>query len=91
MKDKVFTVKVTRYGFSRSSEHTHTGTLAELKNKFSYTLECGKSWEHERGNKKINTDPKSISSLISNLNKAAENTGAHYPTAYYELIDTVQQ
>ena len=83
MKDKVFTVKVTRIMFYRTSEQTYTGTLAELKKTFSYTLECGKSWEHERGNKKINTDPKSISSLISNLNKAAENTGAHYPTAYY--------
>lgn len=89
MKEKTFTVKVTRLVFSRSSEHTHTGTLADLVKIFSNTLECGKSWEYERGNKKINTNPKSISSLISNLNKAAENIGAHYPTAYYELVDTV--
>lgn len=89
MKEKVFTVKVTRLGFSRTSEYTYTGTLAELIKTFSYTLECGKSWEHERGNKKVNTNPKSISSLISNLNKAASNTGAHYPTAHYELVDTL--
>jgi hypothetical protein len=40
-------------------------------------LECGASWQHETGNKKINQKPKSIASLITNLNNAVNNTAAN--------------
>lgn len=50
------------------------GTLQELISYCSYTLEVGKSWEHEKGNKKINLNPKSIESLIKNLENAVRNS-----------------
>jgi hypothetical protein len=46
------------------------GTLAELIESFGYTLECGKSWEFEKGNHKINDNPKSINTFVKNLNWA---------------------
>lgn len=51
-----------------------TGTLEQLVEYFSYTLECGKCYEHEKGNKKINTSPKSIKSIVSNINNASDNS-----------------
>ena len=41
------------------------GTLEELIEYFGYTLEVGNSW-----NSKINRNPKTIKSFISNLSKA---------------------
>lgn len=48
-------------------------TIAEAVEYFSYTLEVGASWCHERGNKKINRKPTTIKSLITNLNNASNN------------------
>jgi len=63
------------------------GTLEYLiKDYFGYTLACGKSWEHEKGNKKINVNPKSGKSLVDNLNKAVNNSAANgYSDTSYEL------
>ena len=61
---KTFTVIKTR----RGRDTVTTGTIPELLDYFGYTLECGKSWEHEKGNKKININPKGIKSLVTNLN-----------------------
>ncbi len=67
-------------------ESVFTGTLEELVDKFSYTLEKGHSWEHERGNKKINMHPATIRSLISNLNNAKNNAAANgYSGTSYSL------
>lgn len=61
-----------------------TGTLAELIDYFSYTLLKGKSWEHERGNKRINMAPKTINSLVDNLNNAETNAAANgCPDTWY--------
>lgn len=49
-------------------------TVAEAVEYYGYTLECGASWQHEKGNKKINCNPKGIESLIKNLNNASDNT-----------------
>jgi len=49
-------------------------TIKEAIDYFEYTLMCGQSWQHERGNKKINRNPKTINSLISNLNNAVNNS-----------------
>ena len=63
-----------------------TGTLTELIEYFKYTLETGKSYEHEKGNKKINMAPKSISALVDNLNKAQNNAAANgYNNTYYSM------
>jgi hypothetical protein len=61
--------------------------LEELIKYFGYTLETGKSYEYEKGNYKINTNPKSAKTLISNLNKAAHNRGRSYQSEYYELVE----
>jgi mannosyltransferase OCH1-like enzyme len=52
-------------------------TLEEAHEYFNYTLEKGASWSHEKGNKKINLKPKTIKSLISNLNNAVNNAAAN--------------
>ncbi len=71
----------TRYSY-------FTGTLEELINgTFGYTLDCGVSYQYEKGNKKINRNPKTIKSLISNLNNAVNNSAAngYSGTTYTEV------
>lgn len=53
------------------------GTLEELINNFSYTLETGHSYQHEKGNKKINKNPRTIADLVKNLNNAVNNAAAN--------------
>ena len=74
-KAKVYSVTVTSDRTGRSL--SHIGTLPELIQSFSYTLECGKSWEHEKGNKKINCQPKNIKSLVTNITNASNNSAAN--------------
>ena len=80
---KVYKVKISRCSISRSSERITEGTLEELVKNFSYTLDVGNSW-----NSKINTKPKTIKSLISNVQKSVdiinENT---YTTETVELVE----
>ena len=63
------------------------GTLEYLvKDYFGYTLEVGASWQHEKGNKKVDRNPKSIKALITNLNNAVNNAAANgYAGKYYYL------
>jgi len=69
-----------------------TGTLSELIEYYSYTLECGKDYEHEKGNRKINTNPKNIKSLITNLNNAVNNAASNgYSDTSFELVDNKDQ
>lgn len=69
-----------------SRESSRTGTLAELIKDFSYTLLVGESWQNERGNKKINKNPKNIKSLVTNLNNAVKNSAANgNPNVFYYL------
>ncbi len=72
--------KVYKLGFYRArwdKERFSEGTLEELIESHSYTLECGQAYEHERGNRKINTNPKTFKSLVDNLNKAINNSAAN--------------
>jgi len=62
---------------SRGSVTTYEGTVTELTQMFSYSLECGKSWEYEKGNKKINKQPKTIKSLVTNIYNAKNNSAAN--------------
>ena len=80
---KEITIIQTRNG--KDSEIV--GTLDYLVNSyFGYTLECGQSYEREKGNKKINRNPKSGKSLVDNLNKAVSNSAANgYSSTYYSL------
>lgn len=65
--------------------HTHESIEAAVKY-YAYTLEKGASWSHEKGNSKINQNPKSAKTLVSNLNKAENNAAANgYSMTSYEL------
>jgi hypothetical protein len=59
---------------SRGSVTSYEGTVVELTQMFSYSLDCGRSWEREKGNKKINTTPKTIKSLVTNIENAKNNS-----------------
>lgn len=70
----------------RGKETEVTGTVPELVEYFGYTLESGKSWEHEKGNKKINRTPKTAASLVANLNNASTNCARNgNSSTYYSL------
>lgn len=73
-EEATYTIRKERSG-GRTSDTT--GTLAELIQKFSYTLEKGESYQKEKGNKKIDRNPKNIASLIKNLNNAEDNAAAN--------------
>lgn len=72
---KVYTVTYTR--ISSRSASTMLGTLVQLIEEYSYTLECGAAYAHETGNHTINQLPKTIKSLINNLNWSADNCTAN--------------
>jgi len=85
MSKKSFTVRMTKLRDGRTYEQT--GTLDELVKSYSYTLECGASWAHEPGNAKINQNPKSVKTLIKNLNNAVNNSAANgYAGKSYSLV-----
>jgi hypothetical protein len=80
---KTFIIEITRRGRISYAE----GTLEELIKYFGYTLECGASWEHEKGRKKINRNPKTAKSLATNLKSAVNNSAANgYTNTYYEVV-----
>jgi hypothetical protein len=72
-----------RYVITRTQVRTGDTTqspplpLQEAIEYYSYTLDTGSSWQHEKGNKKINRKPRTIKSLISNLNNAVNNAAAN--------------
>ena len=75
-------IRKARDGRTRES----SGTLEELVQSFGYTLEVGKSYEHERGNRKINMNPRNIEALVNNLNNAKSNSAANgAPDVYYSV------
>ena len=89
---KKYIVTRTQYRNSGTTAYNNNipMTIAELIEYYSYTLEKGASWAHEKGNRKINKNPKSIKSLITNLcnseNNAAQNGHASCNFTYEEVI-----
>lgn len=80
---KVYTIIVKS---NRRDDKHVTDTLENLISYFGYTLEVGQSWQYEKGNKKINRNPKTIKSLVTNLNNAKTNAAANGdPATWYEL------
>lgn len=77
MTQKTYTIVKTRGRTGTESEFT--GTVEELTDMFSYTLECGNSW-----NSKINRTPKTAKSLVNALNKCVSElqSGSYYPDDY---------
>lgn len=84
---KIYTITKTR--FASETEYKQTGTLEELIESYSYTLATGASYEHERGNKKINLKPKTAKSLVTQLNQSARNSAKYYQSCFYELTGGV--
>ena len=74
--EKEFTVVKIR----RDKEYKVKGTLKYLTEYFGYTLLCGNSY-----NEKITTTPKTVKSLVSNLNKSVNETqrGSYDPDCYF--------
>jgi len=91
---KTYKIKMTKdqawnsVNSRKPREYISEGTVAELVENFSYTLECGESWQHEKGNSKINCNPKGVKSLVNMLNKAVNNSAANgYAGKHYELVE----
>jgi hypothetical protein len=79
---QTYTVVIDRKGRQKPV----SGTMEELLDYFGYTLETGKSYEHEKGRYKINLNPKNIVQLVDALNKAATNAAANSaPSTYYSV------
>ena len=74
---KTFVIKKIRRGTATFIE----GTLEYLINYFSYTLECGHSWNY-----KINKNPKTIKGLVKALDQSVQETqgGCYNQDSYYE-------
>ena len=78
---KTYNIEIIRNGNVRE---TGFRTIPELIEYFGYTLECGAAYQHEKGNKKIDCNPKTIRSLIKNINNAVNNSAANgYSSTYY--------
>ena len=63
--EKIYFVKK----YHRGNYTVIKGSLKRLIHYFSYVLECGASW-----NRKINANPKTYKSFLSNLNKSYQET-----------------
>ena len=88
MRKSVKVYKIEGRRHRTDSVSTQEGTIAELVKAYKYTLECGESWQHEKGNYKINTNPKTIATLVKNLNRAVNNSAANgYAGITYTLIE----
>lgn len=85
-QQKIYKIKTTN--LTTGSERISEGTLEELIEGCRYTLECGKSYEREKGNKKINLNPKSIKAFVTTLNNARNNSAANGWSNYHsELVE----
>ena len=69
--------------FSGRSYKSRPLTVAEAVEYYGYTLEVGASWAHEKGNRRVNRNPKTIASLITNLNNASKNAARNGCGDYY--------
>ena len=68
--------KSGRFG-GETRTNVQVGTITDLVQAYSYTLEVGESWQHEKGNCKINRTPKGIKSLIKNIYNAKNNSSTN--------------
>lgn len=89
--EKRYVITCTKKSTFTTREYTSRPlTVAEAVAYYSYTLECGASYAHEKGNKKINRNPTTIKSLLTNLNNAVNNSAANgYAGAYYTAEEFV--
>lgn len=86
---KVLKIKISRWNraAAKYEDRFQEGTLEELIKHFSYTLEVGASWAHEKGNSKVNRNPKNGAALVVNLNNATNNAAANgHSGVSYSLV-----
>ena len=75
---KLYKIKMTKSTRAGTREYySNVGTIEDLCKYYGYTLDVGQSYQHERGNKKINTNPKGIKSLLNNLYNAKNNAAGN--------------
>lgn len=72
--------KTKSSSFSGKEITSTTGNFEELLKIHSSTLNSGAYFSDEKGCKKINTKPKTIKSLVNELNKASFNLCSNVPT-----------
>ena len=93
-KAKLYKIQMSksgRFGGETRIYNSSVGTIEDLNKYYGYTLEKGASWQHEKGNKKINRHPKGIKSLVTNLYNADNNAAADgYSGCRYGHIDVTQ-
>jgi len=70
----IFSRKNSRSG---SSDDSDPMTVAQGVEYFDYTLATGAAYQHEKGNYKINTNPKTADNLVKNVNNALNNSAAN--------------
>ena len=81
---------ITKHRFSSGRSYdSKLMELAEAVDYYCYTLETGYLRQGEKGGKKVNLHPKTIKSLITNLNNAASNNAANGCGDFYELKEMV--
>lgn len=86
--EKKFVVTCRKGTFTTREYKSKPMTLAEAIAYYKYTLETGKSYEHERGNTKINLSPKTMKSLMTNLINADNNAAANgYAGSWYTFVE----
>jgi len=89
---KIYTIECQNSGGYMSNRPTRyyyqTGTLEELIDAYSYTLEVGRSWQWEKGNKKIPITFKTPEKLVNALNDAVDNAAANgYSGKYFRVME----
>ena len=89
-KAKLYKIQMSkngRFGGETRTYDSSVGTIRDLIKYYGYTLEKGQSWEYEKGNKKINRQPKGIKSLLTNLYNSDNNAAANgYSGCRYDEI-----
>ena len=86
-KPKLCFLLVDRSGYVSRKPTIWIGTLDYLIRAFSYTLEVGQSWQHEKGNHKISRNPRNIESLAKNLQWAKDNAARNgYSGTFYDAL-----
>jgi hypothetical protein len=77
---------------SRTSKiSTKALTLEEAIKHYDYTLLKGQSWQHEKGNKKINRNPKTIKGLLTNLINSENNAAQNGYAAKWYIAEEVTE
>ena len=86
------TFKIAKKDSNKGRTSEEEGTLEDLIDVYSYTLQKGADYQDERGNKKIDTKPKNIKALITNLNNAVKNAAANGNSSVtYSLVENINK